>query len=306
MSAPENRIVVLNLFRGATPERADEIAEHWDSYNPQVEVTPPTSGVTMNANQHRIQFDAKVLDAFWLIGFSAWRSIETYSPSIVLAMIAQIPLDEALLADEELGQFERDYKDRMIAAQQIIATDQPGLVQWPPDIPKRQPDRELLDSSQDKVAFDLTCLAVAFTFLHEFRHVMFLRDGNYPLERAEEETACDVWARSFLTEKLDGYAKDHDHSYRDVLTKRSMGMALGALIVHSITPAFAHWGTAEYPPIADRVNALIGGTSLPENSHFWLFSACILVGVMRQSHRQIDIVPSNAKTLVEQIIERLK
>lgn len=35
----------------------------------------------MNANRHRIRFDTKTIDLFWLLGFSAWRSIEVYSPA---------------------------------------------------------------------------------------------------------------------------------------------------------------------------------------------------------------------------------
>src|SRR4051794_20834224 len=68
------RDVVLNLLRGAVPERANEISSLWTAYGPTIEVVPSTSGVTMNANRHRIRFDTKTIDVFWLVGFSAWRS----------------------------------------------------------------------------------------------------------------------------------------------------------------------------------------------------------------------------------------
>ncbi len=59
LSAPNDRTIVLNLRRGAVPERASEISAHWSSYRPDVEVVPSTAGVIMEANRHRIRFDTK-------------------------------------------------------------------------------------------------------------------------------------------------------------------------------------------------------------------------------------------------------
>jgi hypothetical protein len=73
---PSDRTIVLHLLRGAVPERADEIGSLWTKYAPAVEVAQSKAGTTMNANRHRIRFDTKTIDLFWLLGFSAWRSIE--------------------------------------------------------------------------------------------------------------------------------------------------------------------------------------------------------------------------------------
>ena len=60
---------------------------------------------------------------------------------------------------------------------------------------------------------------------------------------------CDAWARLFLTEKLAKYAEDEGLSYEQVLKKRSMGLALGALILYEITSEKDRWGNSCYPTI---------------------------------------------------------
>jgi hypothetical protein len=90
---------VVALIGGAVPERADEIAELWAKYAPSVEVVPSRQGTTMEAEKEKIRFDLKTIEAFWLVGFSAWRSIETYSPAVVLGSSAQVTVDQFLSHD---------------------------------------------------------------------------------------------------------------------------------------------------------------------------------------------------------------
>jgi Peptidase U49 len=297
---------VRHLLRGAAPERASEMESLWDRYAPAVELAVSSAGITMNATSRRIRFDTKTLDVLWLIGFSGWRSIETYAPGIVLAGITGTSLEDALKNDEDLGLFEAEYKQRIRAAHAVLGAKSTSDVPWPPDIPEPQGDRNALASEQDKVAFDLVGLATAFVFLHEFRHVMFRSEGTAPSERFEEEVACDVWARTFLTEKHAIYAQAAGYDARSVLTKRSMAMALGALILYEITPEQSRRGGANYPHIANRIQSLIGGTQLADDSNFWLFASCLLVGVIRQSHRSLQIVPSSGRMLVEQLIQEVQ
>lgn len=298
--------VVFELIRGAVPERADEIAALWAQYAPAVEVAPSRQGLTMEADKEKIRFDVKTAEIFWLIGFSAWRSIETYTPVVVLGPSAQVPIDEFLARDEALPEFERDYKARLAMAQSIIAGKDTDFYKWPTDVPRPQADRERLANEQEKVVFDLAALALATAFFHEFRHVMFLRDGSTPSTLPEEEIACDVWARGFLTDKLAAYAKAHRHDYQSVLTKRAMAIALSAVVVHTITPSAVHWGNAQYPPMADRIEALIGNVKLSDGAPFWIFTACLLIGLMRQAHRPLDFVPRSPRHIVEELLARFR
>ena len=123
---PSDRTIVLHLLRGAVPERADEISGLWSQYGHGVEVAPSTKGVTMKADDKRIQFDTKTIDFFWLLGFSAWRAIEVYSPALLVATWTGMPLDQALKIDAERGQYEFDYKQRVSTAQSLIAAEQTG------------------------------------------------------------------------------------------------------------------------------------------------------------------------------------
>lgn len=180
MSEPFDRTIILNLLRGAVPERADEISSLWSQYGHAVEVTPSTKGVTMNADATRIQFDTKTIDFFWLFGFSAWRAIEVYSPALALATMTGMPLDQALNVDTERGPFELDYKQRIASAQSLISADQTAEIFWPADIPEPTSNRESLGDVQHMAAFDLVAFALGCSLLHEFKHVMYCADNSAP------------------------------------------------------------------------------------------------------------------------------
>lgn len=303
---PSDRTIVLHLLRGAVPERADDISGLWSQYGHAVEVAPSTKGVTMNADAARIQFDTKTIDFFWLLGFSAWRAIEVYAPALVVATSSGMPLDQALSIDEERGQYELDYKQRIAAAQSLIAAEQTAEISWPADIPEPTADRESLGDVQHMAVFDLVALALAFALLHEFQHVMFCADKSAPSALPEEEIACDTYARDFMTSGLAAYAKKHGHDFAQVQQKRAMGIALAAVIIHAMTPSNAHWGNRQYPPIAERLTAMIHGYTLPAGSSFWPFTACLLIALMRQENRPLDIVAHSDKEMVEMLLDRLR
>lgn len=300
-----DRTIILALLRGAVPERAKEICDLWRQYDHAVEVAPCTKGVTMNADAKRIKFDTKTIDFFWLLGFSAWHAIEVYSPALKIATSTGMPLDRALNIDDARGQYEFDYKQRVASAQSLILADQTADISWPADIPAPTANRDGFDDDQQRTAFDLVALALAFALLHEFRHVMYFADGSAPSTLPEEEIACDTWAREFMTSGVAVYARDHGHNYAQVQQKRGMGIALAAVIIHAMTPTPAHWGNRQYPPIAERLTAMIKGYNLPDDSHFWIFTACLLIALMRQENRPLDIVVHSNQEIVETLLNRL-
>lgn len=303
---PSDRTIVLHLLRGAVPERADDISSLWSQYGHAVEVVPSTTGVTMNADDKRIRFDTKTIDFFWLLGFTAWRAIEVYSPALVMATSSGMPLDQALNIDAERGQYEFHYKQRIGNAQSLIAAEQTADISWPAEVPEPTADRDSLGDVQHMAAFDLVALALAFALLHEFQHVMFCADKSAPSTLPEEEIACDTYARDFMTSGLAAYAKKHGHSFAQVQQKRAMGIALAAVIVHAMTPTHAHWGNRQYPPIAERLTAMISGYNLPDGSSFWPFTACLLITLMRQENRPLDIVAHSNQEMVEILLDRLR
>jgi hypothetical protein len=303
---PSDRTIILHLLRGAVFERADEISGLWSQYGHGVEVAPSGTGVTMNADASRIKFDTKTIDFFWLLGFSAWHAIEVYSPALVLATVTGMPLDQALNVDAERGQYEFDYRQRVASAQSLVAAEQIADISWPADIPEPTADRDGLGDDQHKAAFDLVALALAFALLHEFRHVMYCADKSAPSTLPEEEIACDTWAREYMTSGLAAYAREHGHNYAQVHQKRAMGIALAAVIIHAMTPTHAHWGNRQYPPIAERLTAMISGYRLPAGSSFWPLTACLLIALMRQENRPLDIVANSNQEMVEILLDRLR
>ncbi len=121
----------------------------------------------------------------------------------------------------------------------------------------------------------------------------------------EEELACDVWAREFMIAKLENYADRHGHEYQQVLCKRSMGLVLAALILHVITPFWAHGGNEAYFSVGDRLRTILDNTPLPDDDHFWIFASSVLVGIFQQENLPI-IAPSMApKELAKHLLSEL-
>lgn len=299
--SPES--IIQMLMKGAVPERSNEIDALWGRYHPQVVVVGNRSGITLNATQERIEFDPKTVDVFWLIGFSGWRAIECYSPHVILSAACGRTLQELFGDDGELPEVERAYKERLATARNLIEQRDGDAAPWPDDLPRPVSDRDALDGDQHRTAFDLVLIALAFAFFHEFRHVMLGFDKARPGERREEELQCDVWAREFMTAKLEAYARDHKHDYHEVLRKRSMGLALAALILHEITPK--HGLNPFYFSIKTRLMTLLAETKLPDNDHFWHFVATLLVGIFRREHHAFAPPPMSARQLADHLLDLL-
>lgn len=294
---------VIELFKGVMPERNEEIEDLWNKYDPNIFVVDDARSITLNSTRERIKFNPKMMDIFWLIGFSGWRAIECYSPYVLCSSSMGQTVADLIQDDKKLIEIERDYKERRATIKSLINAISIDDIRWPPDLPRPSANRAALESLQYKAAYDLTLFAVAFTLLHEFHHVMLDIDGQRPNDQREEELLCDVWAREMMTVKLEQYSKRHGHSYHEVLRKRSMGLALAALILHDITPECGHSGNCDYFPLQVRLKALLSNTPLPENDGFWVFTSSLLIGVYRQQQRPISFPPENPRTLTNNLID---
>lgn len=304
-NSPSPKEVVISHMTGTAPERRNEIMAMLERYNPEVIVVQDAKHITLNATKDRIKFDAKTMEVFWLIGFSGWRAIECYSPHVIVSAASGQTIEAIIQDDAELPEVERAYRERRAAAQTLIDAADPATAPWPPDLPRPNASRDAFDDPHYKAAFDLTCFTVAFALFHEFRHVMLDRDKQRPEDLREEELACDIWAREFMTAKLAAYARDHGHNYDEVLRKRSMGFALAALILHEITPVWDHGGNAAYYSVATRLQTVLDNTPLPDNDHFWVFAASLLIGIFRQKGQAITAQPMEARPLTSYLLAGL-
>ncbi len=292
---------VMNCMIGAAPEQVTEIKQMWKKYKPRV-IIENSGCMTLNATRERIAIDVKMVDVFWLIGFSGWRAIETYCPAVIVAASTVQPIAALLQQDQGLDKMERNYKERIAAVHSFIHAVDANVVSWPPDIPRPSSDREALNDLEYKATFDLTLSAVAFTLCHEFYHVMLDRDGLRPAMRPEEELACDVWARQFLTTKVEEYATSKGLSYAKVLERRSLSFVLAALILHEVTPIWEHGGNGDYFSVAVRMDTILKNTPLPPNSNFWNFAAAVLIGMCRQKHILFNPPAMSARELTDHLV----
>lgn len=304
MSELEPRAVVTALIKAAAPERAAELFRFLADHDPSVQMTGP-GPAEMKAGRERIAFNRDMLDAVWLYAFSAWHAIETYMPGVMGSHAMGMTVDDVLRNDAELGPLEHAYKSRMAMAAGYSKSAGQGGRDWPDDVPHPTGDRASLDH-QGQAAFDLASIALAAILLHETRHVKFANDGQRPEDAAEEEMTCDVFARSFLIERIGDYVATSGEPFAAVANKRAIGLTAAAIAIHGLTPTFARWGSASYPSVGERLEALLGNMPVGADENFWKMAASLLVGMMRQDHTSIDIVCTNYRTLTEVLIGRLK
>jgi Peptidase U49 len=297
--------MVIALMRGVTPERDAEIVTLWERYNPRVCLVKDEARITLNANKDRIAYSYKTMEVFWLIGFAAWKAIECYSPCVVVSALNGRPVSETLNADDGIDDVELSYRERLAAARALIDAPTTESVPWPTDIPRPTIATSAFADPQFQAAFDLTCISAAFAFFHEFKHVMLEQDGERHADLREEELACDVWARQFMTARLSVYADDNGHPFYKVLEKRAMGLALAALILHEITPVWDRGGNRHYFSVTDRIRALVDNTALPERGYFWVFVASLLIGIFRHKNISIGASPMSPRDLAHYLLERL-
>ncbi|HHG9067106.1 TPA: phage exclusion protein Lit family protein [Citrobacter freundii] len=300
--------IVINLLRGAIPENAHKLCEDWTRYKHAVELADNSKGSTMNATSKRIMFDSKTIDFFWLFGFSSWLTIETYSPVLKAACSLDITLESALNYDEERGRFEMNYRQHFEITKSLLSVANTSDIEWPEDIPFPTEARDSLNNDQEKAVFDLVAIALSFSILHEFKHVQARaeeKNHESPQEKDEEELACDTWAREYITKGAGTYAKNSEHTFEKVMQKRAMGIALAAFTIHALTPEVEKWGSGEYPSIAVRIQAMIGGYNLSDSSSFWCFTACHLIAVMRQENRKLEYKASTYKDFVTILLSEL-
>ncbi len=302
----EIKSIVLNLIKGATPERTDELKTLWDKYEISFGVVQDDIGVRMGEKDARVRFTAKTIDVYWLIGFSAWKTLECYSGAIYSGLLLSKTIDECLSSDRELHQFEQPHIDNLSAARRLLNAPNRDSSYWPEGIPKPTNDRESFASIQEVVAYDLTAIATAYIFLHEVRHCIYTEAGDRPSLRAQEELDCDIWAREFLTSKIHLYAESTSQSPLRVRRKRAMGMAIAALIIHELTPEHNLIDTPDYYGITTRLDAIVGNMELPDHDTFWLFIGTILISIFRTRKIEIDYSPQSPKDLTEFLLSRLK
>ena len=295
---------IFNLIVDSTPERRDELTQFRNDYSVRFVEVNDKAGIVMNATKDRVAFARKDLQVIWLLAFSLWKAIGLFAPHIMTRPLFESPGKSILELDTELDRIERDYRERLDSVLHLIKGNVVDERLWPPDIPKPVRSRDDLSSTEHKAAHDLAFMTIAVAFLHELRHVKFHRDHvngiMRPTNPAEEEMACDVWARNWLISKLGEYARVHNYTYEQVATKRTMALLIICEFLRLANSFADSFGSKEYPPLADRISALSGGITLSDYNAFWILSSCVLYGeARRQGRRSLELPSASPRTIAQ-------
>jgi hypothetical protein len=298
------KVAWKDLVAASAPERKADLESILRKCPLEVAVVPDAPRAQISARRGLIKFDHKTMRVYWLLGFASWRVIQCYTPAIVGSLLGGGSLQQCLDDDTELGELEYKFRTLTKDANSLLTAPASGRHRWPSDVPLPGIDREVLPL-EERAAFDLTLISTGFAFLHELRHVMY-RQEDVDLPDDEEELACDVWAREFLISGIGNYSRQHGVPYERVLRKRSMASAVGLFTLYETSCRWGDAGTSDYPPIADRMDAAIRGTPLPQNDWFWIHCSSIFLAILRSRQCQFQVAGATAKDYCHSMVNEIR
>lgn len=306
MRVPDH--VITNLLHGACPERRAELNDFYCRNRPTFDLLQDRRGTTMNALRNRVSWTHKTVVHDWLLAFSGWKVFVAYSPLILTAKITTGELSQGLFAaDDGLHEAEQAFDEVNYCARLARDAESFDDVPWPASITQVTDDRESIPSTEGKAAFDLACISVAATFLHELRHVQFWNDQNAPSDPQEEERACDSFSRTFLLDRVADYSISTGTNAELVASKRIMGLATAAYTIGEATPkGLAASISDTHPPPPERFRALVLDATAPGDADCWTYTASLLLASIRRSHRfPSNLRFSSSRDLSEKLVDLL-
>ncbi len=81
-----------------------------------------------------------------------------------------------------------------------------------------------------------------------------------------------------------------------------MALGLASLILHEITPVWEHGGNNQYFSVGDRLRTILDNTPLPDDDVFWIWTAALLIGMLRQKSISFDPPFMSAKALTQHLL----
>jgi len=303
---PIDREHIERLLLAAAPERKSDIQALWDRYKPEFWLKPDKPGITLLAKGNQIHFSAKTLAAVWFLGFAAWKIFACHSPHLLWSFVSKQDIDDEMLRqDDGLYEAKGVFREILATVEDLLKASSLDDVNWPSDIPQQQADKTGFDTEQ-QATFDVTMIATAYLLLHELKHVMFSADDAHRPEAPQEELACDAFAKDFLLSKSASFAASSCYPPGKVLTKRAMGVALGAFIVYELTPPEGRAGNADYPPICDRLEHLMTANEVDGDSYFWDWTGTILLATLHRIDAGATVPQSEPHETCKYLIDAIR
>lgn len=229
----------------------------------------------------------------WLFGYAGKQALHCYASLIVLLISLGTTLDMNEVNKIQDQTAEDEYlKSILDAVKELSTTFHEDDFEWPLGIPEPENDRP--SDVEHAAVYNLTCMATAYVFLHELKHVIFSTEGNAPEDPKDEEYRCDQFAKDIMISKIEQYAASSGYPAEKARMKRMMGIALASAFILFATGKSRLAGSATHPPIHGRWPATVKDVNLPDDDWFWLYFSSLALALLKD--HSITIQPTVVKT----------
>ncbi len=269
------------LLGGVIPEREAEMKEYLNKYTPCFSRCDDRPGFVVEAGAYGIlKFTQRTMHQMWILGFAANQALHSYSTVLAILRMYSDKLDTNELDKiPDQTKEENKYQELINSVYELAEVNDPATFSWPNTVPK--PENKKPTDMEGAATFDLICMAGAYVFLHEMKHIAFSMDNNAPSNPHEEELECDLFAKSVMLDKLDAYSKQSGYDLKRLNSKRAMSISLALFFMLVITPLESWSGTESHPSITARIEPMVDGLSIHNDDIFWIYMASLFLSHLR-------------------------
>jgi len=285
--------IVRKLFDEVVPERASEIEAIVRQCDPQFRLIADREGFNLDAGGFSvIQYTSRSIRQMWLFGYAGMQALHCYSSLILLLKSSNenLDIDEVNKIPDQAAEDEK-FKIIVDAVKDLNSVFHEDDFTWPKNI--HEPENGKPEDTECAAVFDLTCMATAYVFLHELKHVIFSSEGDAPKDLKDEEYRCDSFAKEMMVSKIRQYAESSGYPEDEVRMKRMMGIALASVFILFATGKNRFAGSDSHPPVHGRWLETIKDVTLPDDDWFWLYFSSLSLALLK--YYSIKISPKTVK-----------
>jgi hypothetical protein len=182
-------------------------------YSPIFSLYDDKPGFSMETIFGSVLSTNRTMQAIWILGYAAWKASYCFAVPLVLLQAANKSLNAEALEFPDQSEAENSYANLINSVKELVDIDRLNEFRWPDSVPK--PYYGKPKDIEGGAIFDLTCMATAYIFLHEIKHIGFRQKGKNDLDSEYEELLCDEFAREMFFDNLDKPGFD---SHRHILS----------------------------------------------------------------------------------------
>jgi len=268
MTEDSGREIAL-LLGGVIPERESEMKDYLERYTPVFSRCDDRPGFFIEAGPYGIlKFTQRTMHQMWILGFAANQALHSYSSALAILRLNSGKLDTNTIMHLPGQEKENEkYAELIDSVYKLSQVNSPSDFIWPSRVPI--PEKKPSDI-EGAATFDLICMAGAYVFLHEMKHIAFSQDGTAPANAHEEEHQCDQFAKQMMLSEIEAYSKQSGYDLGRLITKRAMSISLALFYMLVITPQKSWAGTETHPSIKRRIESLVNDLSIHDDDILWI------------------------------------